>query len=113
MKKFILSALLLCLGTALVLAQTNTNSLPANTYTNGISVRVPVSDLQYDQLQFIQRASGMTNRPVAQVATNYMRLNMNPAGQAILSQRRNRILQKVNSASDAQLRQIETVLSNP
>jgi hypothetical protein len=111
MKKLIILSILGL--SAVASAQTNTNTLSSNTYTNGMSVRLPVSDLQCDQLVFIQRASGMTNWPIAQVATNYLRLDMAPAGQAILSQRRARILQKVNTASDAQLRQIEAVLTTP
>jgi hypothetical protein len=113
MKKIIVSITLGLLA-ALASAQISTNSVPpANSFTNGISIRFPVSDLQYDQLLFIQRSTGMTNRPLAQVATNYLRLDLNPAGQTILSQRRSRILQKVSAASDAQLRQVEAVLTNP
>jgi hypothetical protein len=113
MKKIIISISLGLLA-ARALAQTSTNSPPpANSFTNGISIRLPVSDLQCDQLLFIQRSTGMTNRPIAQVATNYLRLDLNPAGQAILSQRRSRILQKVSAASDAQLRQVESVFTSP
>ena len=83
MKKLLIH--ILAIAAVAVLAQESTNTPPVDlsqTYTNGISIRLPLTDDVYLKLIALKRITGNTNTCLS-VATNNLQLQMTPAASAV------------------------------
>ena len=123
MKKFIAHLSLLSLLSLAVVAQESTNEPPVvvpppapiwphQTYTNGISIRLPLTDDVYLKLVALRRITGNTNTFLS-VATNNLALQMTPAASAVWeSECRSAALRIIALPGDAgnKLARIKTIL---
>lgn len=90
-------------------------SCGAQTFTNGWSFKLDVSDQIRDDMKFLKRQmektnSALTNVSLKDFSTNYVTAIIKPDVAEAIRNRRNRLISLIQSGDDAVLKTIEDVL---